>query len=93
MSNLSDVAERITDSGDTNASVVITTGDGVSDIGGHISEDIDEHPVEPSLWMLALHIHHVRQSARDAGGDADAGDVVVAALERLNRSQEEGDGE
>ena len=91
MSNLSEVAERLTEAGGTNATVVITTGDGVSDIGGHISDDVDEHPIEPSLWMLALHIHHVRQSARGAGGDATIDDVVTGALERLKASYEEGE--
>lgn len=89
MSDLSDVAERIADEADTDAAVVITSDEHQSDIGGYVTDDLDDHPIEPSLWMLALHIVHVRDAARGAGGDATVNDVVTGALERLQASYEE----
>ena len=89
MSNLSDVAEAVATKADSEAAMVITTGDGTSDIGGYIDdEEIDCHPIEPSLWMLALHIHHIHQTANASGGDASFQEIIEDALARLNRSYE-----
>jgi len=90
MSDLSDISERVVDEAGTEAAVVVTTGDGRSDIGWYVTDDLDEHPVEPSLWMLAVHIDHIRRTAREAGGDATVEHVVAGALERLKASYEEG---
>ena len=89
MSNLSDVAESVTEDHGTDAAVVITSNGDVSNIGGHISEDVAEHPIERSLWMLALHIDHIRRTSHAAGGNATVEDVVTDALKLLEAHYEE----
>lgn len=90
MTTLSDHAESIVeDTGATGAVVVTTDGD-ESDIGGHFSESVEQHPGELALWMLALHIDHVTRTARGAGGDATHVDVARDALEMLQASYAEG---
>lgn len=88
-SDLSDVAEKIVEAGDLEAAVVIGTGEGVSDIGAFVDET-QAHPAEPSLWMLALHIHHIRRTAHAAGGNATVDDIVTGALKRLAAAADQG---
>lgn len=84
MTNDTPTAEDIVDTTDAEAAVILTTNGDESDIDAHTAPQDDVHPASLGLWMLALHIDHLTQSARGAGGSATHVDVAKDALEMLS---------
>jgi len=71
------------DPDDTDAVMLIITGDGASDTFPAVHDDVD--PRTASLWLLAAHIHHVASAARASGdGTATMQDVAHDAIQLLS---------
>jgi len=79
----SDGDDTDTDPDDTDAVMLIITGDGASDTFPAVHDDVD--PRTASLWLLAAHIHHVASAARASGdGTATMQDVAHDAIQLLS---------
>ena len=71
------------DSDDIHGAMLVMYGNEDVDTFPTVSPDVD--PRFASLWMLGAHIHHVANSAQDAGGNTTMEDVAKDAIHYLRQ--------